>query len=117
MNILYLEDEPDEANLVVRYMRATLHHLTLAVSVPEARAALNRDFDLMLVDIKIDDTREGYDFVKAVRADDSRVTIIAVTGLSFESDLDKCYAVGCNDVLKKPFTITQLDNLIKRYSS
>ncbi|MHB8626376.1 MAG: response regulator [Aggregatilineales bacterium] len=116
MNILYLEDEPLEANLVQRYINATRHQLVHVSTLTEARAALNKHFDLILVDLRIDHARQGYDFVQEMRAAGYMTTIIAVTGLTFQQDLDRCYEVGCNDILIKPYTITQLDAIIKKYT-
>lgn len=116
MNILYLEDEPNEANLVWRYMQITPHRLTLVSSVEEANALLHEDFDLFLVDLRIGNERRGYDFIRNFRASGSTTPVIAVTGLSFPADVAKCYEVGCNDVLLKPFTIIELDETIKKYS-
>jgi len=116
MNILYLEDEPDEANLVERYINVTQHHLTLVSSLQEARGALGAHYDLVLVDLRIGDARQGYDFIREIRNKGSAVTIIAVTGLSFQQDLEQCYDAGCNDILAKPYTIRQLDEIIKKYA-
>src|SRR5690349_10497556 len=111
MNILYLEDEPHEADLVKRYFKVTPHRLTLVDTLDEAWAALDHPFELMLVDMRINESRQGYEFVEQVRAGGFAGTIIAVTGLSLEQDVEKCYEVGCTDILLKPYTITQLDTM------
>ncbi len=116
MNILYLEDEPNEASLVERYVSVTPHHLTLVASLQEARGALDADFDLILADLRIGDARQGYEFIREIRSKGYGMTIIAVTGLNFPQDLEKCFEAGCNDVLVKPYTIRQLDAIIKKYT-
>jgi CheY-like chemotaxis protein len=116
MNILYLEDEASEAALVSRFIRVTPHQLTVVSTLEEAFAALDNAYDLLLVDMRIGDERGGYELVRHLRAGGSTTPIVAVTGLTFQEDVDKCYAVGCNDVLLKPFTVAQLDEKIRKYT-
>ena len=43
------------------------------------------------------------------------VTIIALTANTFENDKEKCFSVGMNEYLSKPFTAQQLIKKIEKY--
>ena len=117
MNILYVEDEPNDARLVERYVRSTQHEITIATNIETARAALSTDPTLILVDLLIDEARLGLSFVKELRSQGYEYPIIAVTALSLPTDVESCMKAGCNDVITKPYTLPVLAEAIDRYSS
>jgi CheY-like chemotaxis protein len=116
MHILYIEDEPADAQLVERYIRLTPHQLTLANNIKEANAAIKEALDLILVDILLERSRDGYDFVRELRAQGYTQPIIAVTGLTLPHDLEQCRQAGVNEVLAKPYAIQQLVDLLNKYT-
>ena len=117
MQIVYIEDEFADAQLVERYANLTSHALIVTDSVQEAAAAVKESPDLVLVDMFIHESKLGYDFVRDIRAQGFNKPIVAITGLTLEQDIKRCYAVGCNEVLTKPYTINQLAELITRYDA
>lgn len=116
MFILYLEDEPNDAALVRRYIATTRHSLEIAANVREARTILAREPDLILVDVLLGQSTEGYDFVRELRAQGHTQPVVAVTSFMLERDIARCYEAGCDDVLNKPYVITQLAEMISRYT-
>ncbi len=117
MKILYLEDNRQEAALVKRYVQTTPHDFVLATTLDEARAAVVSEPELVMVDLVLGHTRDGYTFIRELRDQGYDQAIIVVTGLTAPKDLQQCHAVGANDVLVKPFTINQLADVIYQYSS
>ncbi|HRE48043.1 MAG TPA: response regulator [Aggregatilineales bacterium] len=117
MNILYLEDEPNDAALVERFVRSTPHHLTLVTTVDEAIATFTPEYDLVLVDVRIGQGRTGHEFVEMLREQGIARPIIAVTALTLPDDMERCYQAGCNAILSKPFRIDQLAALIDAHAS
>jgi CheY-like chemotaxis protein len=117
MKILYIEDEPADANLVERYIQLTPHKLVLASNLVDARAAMTTPPDLILVDVLLGRARDGYSFVKEMRGQGYEHPIIAVTGLSTPYDIEQCYESGVNEVLTKPYAINQLIELLNKYES
>jgi CheY-like chemotaxis protein len=117
MYILYVEDEPNDAQLVERYARASGIQMTVARNIRDAKAALAQNPDLILVDILLDQSRQGYQFVKDLRTNGYRQPIIAVTGLSLPTDMEECRRAGCDEVIVKPYNITLLAQTIERYTS
>ncbi len=117
MNILYLEDEPADAQLVERYVQLTPHQLTLVNSIPDAEAAMHSRPDLVLVDVLIGSTRSGYRFVQDLRSQGCSMPIIAVTALTTPYDMEQCRRAGFDEVLAKPYAINQLVDLLNKYTS
>ena len=117
MEILYIEDEPNDANLVALYVKSTQHNLHLAANTREAKAALQQSPDLILVDVVLGQAREGYQFARELREQGYNRPMVAVTGLSTPKDQEDCRDSGFDEVLTKPFTISQLANVINKYAS
>jgi CheY-like chemotaxis protein len=116
VNILYLEDEPQDAALVALYTRSAKHHLTIANNVQEAQAALTETPDLVLVDVMLGSTRGGYQFTRDMRQQGFTQPVVAITALATQRDLEECHRVGFDHVLTKPYTINQLAQIIAQYA-
>ncbi len=117
MRILYVEDEAADAQLVERYVQLTPHQVTVVNNIADAQAAMSEEPELLLVDLRIGRTRDGYQFVEDLRTQGCKLPIVAVTALTTPYDLDLCRRAGFNEVLGKPYAINQLVDLIKKYSS
>jgi DNA-binding response OmpR family regulator len=115
MNILYIEDEPMDAELVQRYIQTTKHRLIITASVEEAYRAFDTEVDLVLLDIMLQDTKAGYSFVQELRNQGYEKPVVAITGLAMASDIEKCYRAGFTDVLTKPYAIKELVAMFSKY--
>jgi CheY-like chemotaxis protein len=116
MNILYLEDEPQDAELVALYIRSMTYNLTVASNLEEANAALAESPDLVLVDVMLGRTRDGFKFTRSLRAQGFDRPVVAVTALATAGDMEECRRAGFDRVLTKPFTINQLAEVITSYA-
>ncbi len=116
MQILYIEDDTNDARLVTRYVKSTPHQLVVINTIEEARVADIDQFDLLLVDVLLAHSRDGYALVKELRQRGFQQPMVAVTGLSLSEDIAQCYTVGFTDVLTKPYEVTQLAAIIQRYA-
>lgn len=119
MRILYVEDEPTDAQLVDRYIRSTAHDLVIVKNTQDARVALQAEEDipdLLMVDVLIGHSREGFTFVRELRDQGYVQPIVAVTGLTTAYDLEQCQQSGFSEVLGKPYTIQQLAEMIERHA-
>lgn len=117
MNILYLEDEPQDAALIALYTQSARHRLTVASSLQEAQAALAEEPDLILVDVMLGNTRDGYKFTRDMRQGGFTRPMVAVTALATARDLEDCRQAGFDHVLTKPYTINQLAEVIEHYAA
>jgi CheY-like chemotaxis protein len=115
MHILYLEDEPADATLVERYVRSTGHMISVATTVIEAEKVLETAPALILVDVVLGNTRDGLMFIRTARKQGYNCPIIAVTALALPQDVEACMSAGCNDIIQKPYAISDLDKIFKKY--
>ncbi len=117
MYILYLEDEPNDAVLVDRFVRTKNYRLATVSTIDEAQATLSEWPDMVFVDVMLNRVREGNAFVRYLRQQGYLKPIIAITGLTLYVDIQECFDAGCDAVLTKPFAITQLAEMINRFST
>jgi CheY-like chemotaxis protein len=115
MLILYIEDDPTDADLVARYLRNSPHQLKVAKSVEEAAEILSEDPALVLVDIMLNRSRQGFNFVSQLREQGYTQPVIAVTALSLPTEKAQCIEAGCTEVLTKPYMIDQLAGVMNKY--
>lgn len=77
-----------------------------AFSLQEARQALSKELDLILLDVNLPDG-SGLDFCKEVRAF-SRIPIIMLTANDMELDIVTGLESGADDYITKPFSLAVL---------
>ncbi len=74
-------------------------------------------YDLLLMDVNIPSTN-GYELLKGVRERGVGTPAIFITARSTLEDLEQGYDAGCDDYLRKPFSLKELEvrakTLIKR---
>lgn len=118
MHILYIEDNPNDARLVERYIETTTNQLTIVRSAHEAEALLAHasTFALIMIDIVIDNAREGYAIASQLRRQGYAQPLVAVTALNTPKEEDACYEAGFSAILTKPFMITALTEMLAQYS-
>ena len=115
MQILYIEDDPNDAQLVALYVRTTPHQIVTVTNTEDARSALEMSPQMILMDVMLNNTREGYHFARELRSQGYDRPMIAVTALSTAHDREECQQAGFTTVLTKPFTINQLARVISAY--
>ena len=115
MRILYVEDNPDDATLVSRYIATTGHDLVIVSNIADAWLVLNEPVDLIMVDILLANKRAGYTFARELRAQSFIQPLVAITALGVAQEITAGWEAGFNEILTKPFQITELAMIIKRY--
>jgi CheY-like chemotaxis protein len=115
MHILYLEDEPADAALVERYVHTTPYAITLVQNIIDAEKALERTPTLILVDVILGNTRDGLIFIRTARTRGFTNPILAITALTLPQDVEACMSAGCNEIIQKPYEISDLDEIFNRY--
>lgn len=112
INILYIEDNPDNMILVKRVMEAQGYTLFQAMNGLDGIAVAEKEsIDLILLDINLPDI-DGYEVARRLRSSAiprlAYVPIIAITANALKGDAEKALAAGCDVYMSKPINIHEL---------
>ena len=108
MRILVAEDDAVLADGVMTALRQGGYAVDWVKNGVDAESALAAEsFDLLILDIGLP-RKSGLDVLKRLRAGDSRVPVLILTGLDAVSDRVRGLDAGADDYLAKPFDLTEL---------
>ena len=108
MKILLVEDERPLAVAVTRLLTDAGWHLTWeGDGAKGCQAALNEDFDLVILDVMLPG-KNGWDILADLRAARRVMPILMLTALEETEDRVKGLELGADDYLPKPFEVTEL---------
>ncbi len=108
--VLYVEDNPDNMQLVQRVITALNHQFLWAIDgLSGVRMAEAEQPDLILLDINLPDI-DGYEVARRLRANRNHlyVPIIAITANALKGDAEMALAAGCDVYMSKPVNIREL---------
>ena len=117
MKILLLEDDLILNEILEEHLIKQKHQITTTFSSNEAIKELySETFDLLLLDVNVPDLN-GFELLKELRDNNILTPTIFITSLNMVEDMQKAFDRGCDDYIKKPFELKELDiriNNIKR---
>ncbi|MHB8244481.1 MAG: response regulator transcription factor [Acidimicrobiales bacterium] len=103
-----VEDDPSIAELVGLYLRREGFRVLQATDGDSALATLGREkTDVVILDVGLPGTRDGYDVCRAIRAD-CDVPVLFLTARDDEIDRVLGLELGADDYLTKPFSPREL---------
>ncbi|MHB2155803.1 response regulator [Calditrichota bacterium GD2] len=118
LNILLIDDEFMVLELASEILTYLGHKVLVANSGSDGlKIFLDKkdEIDLIIVDLLMPDMN-GKEFYEKVRAVDSDVPIIISSGISETKEKKALKELDIFDVLEKPYTVPQLEELINRVS-
>jgi PAS domain S-box-containing protein len=116
-NVLIVEDSIETVKLVEAHLdeRFDVTHVS---SIAKARQKV-KDIapDLIFMDINLGEFTTGLELTAEFRRHKrlANIPIIALTAYAMQSDRDSALEAGCTDFLSKPFTRSQLLEVVDRY--
>lgn len=115
--ILYVEDEKILGQLVSEALTKQGYELLQVTNGLEALPAF-RHFKphLCLLDIMLPG-KDGYQVAEQIRAIDKKIPILFLTAKVQVNDLVTGFNAGCNDYIRKPFSVDELSLRIKTWLS
>lgn len=117
MKILLLEDDLILNEIIEEYLISQEHEVITTFSGNEAQDYLySQTFDLLILDVNVPFV-SGFELLKELRTQNIKTPTIFITSLNMVEDMQKGFDSGCDDYLKKPFELKELDlriNNIKR---
>jgi len=104
MRILYVEDNPFDADLTRRALQRNAPHLSLEVARSQ-KEALERlqpgaAYDLLLTDLRLPDGN-GFSLLSHVRENKLHLAVVVITGQGDEEIAVSALKAGANDYLVK----------------
>jgi len=114
-NLLIVEDVEASQILMKSLLTRMGLEVTLARDGKEAvDLTLSHSFDLILMDIHMP-KMSGYEATQAIRQQNNKTPIVALTANAMKGDDQKCIDAGCNDYLTKPIDRKQLHETLMKY--
>ena len=109
MKILLLEDDLILNEIIEEYLISQEHEVITAFSGNEAQDYLySQTFDLLILDVNVPFV-SGFELLKELRTQNIKTPTIFITSLNMVDDMQKGFDSGCDDYLKKPFELKELD--------
>ena len=114
--ILVVEDDPVSQSYLKEILDQTGAEIFLAANGSEAFRIFsrNKDFSMILMDIKLPD-KSGHQVTKEIREARSDVPIIAQTAYAMQEDREKSLEAGCTDYITKPIDPKTLLAVMNKY--
>ncbi|MGM0534111.1 MAG: response regulator transcription factor [Campylobacterota bacterium] len=106
--LLLLEDDMGLHETLKEYLQEAGYSVDSAYDGHEAQDLIYENrYDLYLFDVKVPKL-SGFDLLQDLRHHDSTVPAIYMTSLNSIEDLQRGYDSGCDDYVKKPFSLKEL---------
>ncbi len=115
--IFVLEDNPANQRYIAFLLKKLGYNAKVVAHAEEALSILETEpADCLLVDISLTEGMSGVDFLKVIRKKPpfDRLPIVAVTAHAMRGQKEQYLRDGFDDYLAKPFTMRELDDLLKR---
>jgi len=113
MEILLLEDNLSLNKAITKILELDLHKVSSFYDGKMARNSLNKEYDLYLLDINVPGIN-GLELLDFIYKRDNTSNVIMISSNTDLQSLQKAYALGCIDYLKKPFHLEELRLKISR---
>ncbi|HET8953178.1 MAG TPA: response regulator transcription factor [Solirubrobacteraceae bacterium] len=114
LDILLVDDDEPLRAMLTRSFEREGHHVT---AVPDGHAALraaaDRDYDVVLLDVALGEGPTGHDVARLLRDRRDVVPIIMLTALDSEADAVQGLEAGADDYVTKPFGLAELRSRIR----
>ena len=119
MLILLAEDNLTNQAVILRQLNRLGYAAEIFGDGRQALEALGRRrYSLVLTDCHMPEM-DGYDLTRALRRREagtgSRLPVLAVTASALQSEMDRCYESGMDEVLAKPMEIAKLNDALTRW--
>lgn len=109
MKILLLEDDPLISEIMKEHLEAKMYSIDHAYEISDALSKIEQiQYDLFIFDVNVPDG-SGFELLEDLRRYQNKTPAIFITALNSTQDLKKGFQSGCDDYIKKPFDLDELD--------
>ncbi len=112
--ILVVDDTPIISRSLAERLRAKRFSVSTAGTVEEAEKLLAKNhFDLMFLDVDLPDG-DGREFIDRISEFEHRPIVVMITANDTINAVVACMRAGAFDYLTKPFSLSQIDLVVKK---
>ncbi|CAA6798931.1 MAG: Unknown protein [uncultured Sulfurovum sp.] len=108
MKILLLEDDPLLSKILTKHLSLTYEVTSVYDGDTALETVENEKFNLLILDSNVPGLT-GLELIKELRSYSDTTPIIMITAYQDTLHLKKAFTNGCNDYIKKPFELDELD--------
>lgn len=113
MKILLLEDDLLLNEIIEEHLEEKGHDVDCAYDGNEALELIySKNYDILLFDINVP-SLNGFELLKHLRDESINTATIFITSANLLEDVEEGFKTGCDDYIKKPFELRELDLRIK----
>ncbi len=120
-NVLVAEDNVTNQQVAMGVLRKLGCKVTLTKNGQEALQSFEKNpFDIVLMDCQMP-RMDGYEATSAIRRLENmegrgkRTPVVALTANALTGDREKCLAAGMDDYISKPFSLQQVEKVLKNW--
>jgi len=113
MKILLLEDNNRLNNSIVKRLEIKGYKVDSFIDGHEALNNVFDGYDCFILDINVPSI-DGINILKEIRENDKNIPILIISSSIDLDTIKNAYGYGCNDFLKKPFFIDELEVKIEK---
>lgn len=116
MKILLLEDDVLLSDLISSYLQEQSYEIDTCDDGQKALEQIEQTkYDMFIFDINVPKI-SGLELLKQIRSYDITIPTIMITAYQDTQTLKKGFGYGCDDYIKKPFDLEELNHRIKNLS-
>ncbi len=109
MKILLLEDDLVLNEIIEEHLEEQGHDITTVFDGNSAQEFIYTNvYDLLLLDVNVPDLN-GFELLKDIRSKEIKTPAIYITSANMLEDMEEGFKAGCDDYIKKPFELKELD--------
>ena len=109
MRILLLEDDLILNEIITEHLEEQGYEVFSVFDGEDAQEEIySQKFDLLLLDVNVPNIN-GFDLLKDIRSKEIKTAAIFITSANMLEDIEKGFKSGCDDYIKKPFELKELD--------
>ncbi len=113
MKILVLEDNERLANLILEALEQKKYHVSLFNDGKKALKSIDDGYDCFILDINVPGL-DGISLLKEIRSMDAQTPAIIISANIELDTIQDAYQKGCDEYLKKPFYMYELEMKIEK---
>jgi CheY-like chemotaxis protein len=113
LEILVVEDDPDSRGFLARLLQDCGARVTTAADGEEAiQAASTGLYDLILTDLRMP-VMDGMDLLRSLRRLSISTHVVMITAYGDVGDFTEAMDLGADAFVRKPFTVSQILEVIR----